>query len=72
MYINDIDTKIQNMFLNSLTLNIILNGDINISAQRNIEIHTAVSKYIMKPNCLLNIFLYFNAVYPHVIDIKSL
>ena len=42
--------QIETMFLLSLTLNIILNGDITLSAQRNIEIHTAVSKYIMKTN----------------------
>ena len=44
------DLQIETMFLHSLTLNIILNGDITLSAQRNIEIHTAVSKYIMKTN----------------------
>ena len=38
------DLQIETMFLHSLTLNIILNGDITISAQRNI------SKYIMKTN----------------------
>ena len=44
------DLQIETMFLHSLTLNIILNGDITLSAQRNIENHTAVSKYIMKTN----------------------
>ena len=42
--------QIETMFLHSLTLNIILNGDITLFAQRNIEIHTAVSKYIVKTN----------------------
>ena len=36
--------------LHSLTLHTILNGDITLSVQRNIKIHTAVSKYIMKTN----------------------
>ena len=43
------DLQIKTMFLHSLTLNTILNGDITLSAQRNIEIHTAISKY-MKTN----------------------
>ena len=44
------DLQIETMILHSLTLNIILNGDITLPAQSNIEIHTAVSKYIMKTN----------------------
>ena len=44
------DLQIETMFLQSLTLHIILNGEITLSAQRNIEIHIAVSKYIMKTN----------------------
>ena len=44
------DLQIETMFLHSLILNIILNGDITLSAQRNIEIHTAVSKCIIKTN----------------------
>ena len=35
------DLQIETMFLHSLTLNIILNGGITLSAQRNIEIHSA-------------------------------
>ena len=51
--INRNDLQIETMFLHSLTLNIILNGDIALSAQRNIEIHSAVSKYTMKTNRFL-------------------
>ena len=42
------DLQIETMFLLSLILNIILNCSITLSAQCTIEIHTAVSKYIMK------------------------
>ena len=31
-----------------LTLNIILNGDSSLSGQRNLALHTAVSKYILE------------------------
>ena len=37
----------ETMFLPNITLNVILNGDIDSSAQRNIEIHFAVSKFII-------------------------
>ena len=33
-----------------LTLNIMINGDITLYEHRTIEIHTAVSKYLMKTN----------------------
>ena len=45
------DLQIETMILHSPTLNIILNGDTSLYAQHNIEIYTAVSKYIMKTNC---------------------
>ena len=43
-------SEIETMFLPNLSLNIILNGDVDSSAQRNIGIHSAVSKYIIKTN----------------------
>ena len=38
------------IFLPSLTLTIILNGDERIDTQGNIELHEAVSKYITQTN----------------------
>ena len=40
IYRNNLTLQIKTVF----TLNMILNGDITLSSQRNIEIHTAVSK----------------------------
>ena len=33
-----------------INLNIILNGDSSLSEQRNLALHTAVSKYILETN----------------------
>ena len=44
------DIQMKTMFLPNLSLNIILNGDVDSCAQRNIDIHSAVSKYIFKTN----------------------
>ena len=44
------DLQLETMFLPNLSLNIILNGDVDSSAQRNIGIHSAILKYIIKTN----------------------
>ena len=46
-----IDLQMETMFLSNLSLNIILNGGIYSSAQRNIVIHSEVSKFMIKTNC---------------------
>ena len=43
---NDLD--LETGFVPILTLNIILNGDSSLSEQRNLALHTAVSKYILE------------------------
>ena len=43
---NDLD--LETGFVRILTLNIILNGDSSLSEQRNLALHTAVSKYILE------------------------
>ena len=57
------DLQMETMFLPNLSLNIILNGDVDSSAQRNIGIHSAVSKYIIKTNRFKKILLLFILFY---------
>ena len=45
---NSLDNTL--IFLTSLTLNIIFNGDEIIDTHANIELHEAVSKYITQTN----------------------
>ena len=63
-------------------LTLILNEDITLSAQRNIEIHTAVSKYIMKTNRFLKnilniptrsiVMLYISNQYDFMLRVQTL
>ena len=47
------EIQMDTMFLPNRLLNVILNGDIDSSAQGDIEIDSAVSKYTIKTNCFL-------------------
>ena len=48
IYILRNDLDLETGFVPILTLNIILNGDRSVTEQRNLALHTAVSKYILE------------------------